>query len=85
MAGEKCSVEGCGHEAAAEVRLYDVYADGTGFDKQDYTCPFLCATHLLENEQRANGERRPRGITRYPFSNQHIAQGFTIYRWLREE
>ncbi len=51
-----CSVEGCGRAADVEVRLYNVYHDGTVFDERDDTCPFLCQRHVAENEQRAQGE-----------------------------
>ncbi len=81
MAENKCSAPHCGEVAAVEVRLYDVYADRV-FDEQDRTCPFLCAKHLMDNEARAEGERKPRGVVNYPYSNQERAQGFTIYRWL---
>jgi hypothetical protein len=82
MTRQDCSVTGCGDAAAVEVRLYDVYPDGTLFDERDNTCPFLCSRHLVENENGANGVRKPRGIMRYPHSNRHFAQGFTIYRRL---
>jgi hypothetical protein len=36
----------------------------------------------MENEAEAKGERKPRGLVRYPYSNRDNAQGFTIYRWL---
>ena len=49
------------------------------FYEQDFTCPFLCVEHMRENEVKANGERRPRGVVHYPFSNQHAAQGYTKY------
>jgi len=80
MADSKWSVDGCGQPAAVEVRLYDVYPDGTIFDERDYTCPFLCPEHLRDKELKAQGERKPRGFVRYPYTNQHGAQGFTIYR-----
>ena len=76
-----CSVKGCTNEAIHEVILYDFYLhDGTVFFEQDYTCPFICAEHATENEEEARGERRPRGDVDYPYTNQHGAQGFTIYR-----
>lgn len=77
---EKCSVKGCDRKAVAEVILYDVYSDGELFFEQDRTCPFICAKHLIENEEGAKGERKPRGMVAYPHTNQHVAQGFTIYR-----
>lgn len=81
-----CSVPECPNSATVEVLLYDVYLhpDGGVFSEQDRTCPFLCENHMIENEERAEGERRPRGDTRYPYTNQNGAQGFTIYRELGE-
>jgi hypothetical protein len=79
----KCSVTDCGEDAYVEVILYDVYtakAERKVFFKRDHTCPFLCRDHMVENEKGAEGERKPRGVTRYPFTNRHAAQGFTIYR-----
>lgn len=80
-----CSAEGCSKEAQVEVILYDVYVHHIGapepiFFQRDFTCPFLCYDHAVENEEQADGERRPRGTIRYPYSNRHGAQGFTIYR-----
>lgn len=78
-----CAVPGCGEQAAVEVRLFDLYnlPDGVEvFDKQDFTCPYLCAEHVAENERRAVGTRAPRDVTRYPFSNRQGAQGVTTYR-----
>ncbi len=77
----KCSVAGCGADARVEVILYDVYTDMRDvFFEQDHTCPYLCGDHLVQNENGIRGERRPRGSSSYPHSNQHCAQGFTIYR-----
>jgi len=130
-----CAVNGCANEADVEVILYDVYSDGNIFFEQDFTCPYLCRKHILENEtgafsqigalergvtleqvakQYASGCRRMdmaishsvdrpleelneirqdtlagakipplrdnRGGPRYPYTNRHYAQGFTIYR-----
>ena len=76
-----CNVPNCNNGADYEVILYDIYAhDGSLFFERDTTCPFICAHHALENEQRAEGERRPRGFVKYPFTNLHGAQGFTIYK-----
>jgi hypothetical protein len=80
-----CSVDGCERRADVEARLYDVYHDGRIFDEQDHTCPYLCAHHVQQNEAEARGERKPRGMVRYPYTNSHSAQGFTIYRPLIEE
>ena len=54
------------------------------FSERDITCPFLCGEHMIENEEGAKGDRRPRGITHYPHTNQHGAQGFTIYKPISE-
>lgn len=76
-----CSVSSCNKQADYEVILYDVYPDDEDvFFERDMTCPFLCAEHMAENELKATGIREPRGEVRYPYSNQHNAQGFTIYR-----
>ncbi len=87
MRRENCSAPGCENAAVVEARLYDVYVDDPNvlmFDERDFTCPFLCDAHVRENETRAKGERKPRGSVRYPFTNQHQAQGFTIYRPLQD-
>jgi hypothetical protein len=77
-----CAAPGCTAPAAVEVYLYDVYATSTGevFSEIDKTCQFLCTEHVKQNENEAKGERKPRGITSYPFSNADGAQGFSIYR-----
>jgi hypothetical protein len=76
----RCSVKECGAAAAFEVILYDVSPLlGDIFFERDYTCPFLCARHMAENEEGARGERRPHGQVVYPYSNRHHATGFTIY------
>jgi hypothetical protein len=76
-----CAVQGCKTNAIVEVILYDVYlAEQHVFSERDFTCPFLCATHMVENEQGARGVRKPRGVVEYPFTNKERAQGFTIYR-----
>jgi len=84
----RCAVPGCTSDAAVEVRLFDLYElpDGVEiFDQRDYTCPYLCNEHVAENERRAIGTRAPRDVTRYPFSNQHKAQGVTTYRPVEQE
>ncbi len=48
--------------------------------KTDHTCPYICKGHAAENELEAEGERRPRGDTIYPYTNLDLAQGFIIYR-----
>jgi hypothetical protein len=80
-----CSVPDCSNLADVEVRLYDIYPYQEGaqiFDERDFTCPFLCAEHVAENERTADGERKPRGFIRYKYSNGHGAQGFSVYRYL---
>jgi hypothetical protein len=80
----KCAVPGCAEAAVVEVRLYDLYLHPVVvFDEQDYTCPYLCAVHLEQNEEEAKGERTRRAWMQYPYTNRHKAQGFTIYRDLR--
>jgi len=76
----KCSVEGCERIADFDVILYDYYLKrNEEFVEQDQTCPFICKQHMGENELRASGERRPRGTTTYPYTNQQLAQGYTRY------
>jgi CxxC motif-containing protein len=82
-----CSVAGCDNSADVEVRLYDVYLlseNSEIFDKLDHTCPYLCSLHVDENERKAKGERKPRGVTVYPYTNKERAQGFTTYRRLKK-
>ena len=58
----KCSVDGCDEPAEVEVILYDVYHSPPAvFFQRDQTCSFLCGEHMVENEGRAQGERKPRG------------------------
>jgi len=80
--GTQCSVDDCANPAEYEVYLYDYYPyqpNDFEFFEQDFTCPFLCKKHMEENEARADGERRPRGFVHYPYSNRHMAQGYTKY------
>ena len=82
----KCSIRGCTIEAYAEVILYDIYShDGSVFFKQDFTCPYICRIHLLENEKTMIGRHVPRGTVQYMYTNQYGAQGFTIYRPLVDQ
>jgi len=77
-----CSAPGCERAAAVRVILYDVYLYNTEaevFYEEDYTCPYLCAEHVTENETKAVGVREPRGFVKYPYTNRGSAQGFTIY------
>jgi hypothetical protein len=53
------------------------------FDR-DWICPYLCAENVVENEEKAQGTRRPRGMVHYPYTNRHAAPRFTIYRPLDE-
>ncbi len=81
----QCSVPGCNRGADYEVYLYDYYpVHNEEFFEQDFTCPFLCEFHMEENERDAEGEKRPRGVVDYPFSNRHGAQGYTKYAPLSE-
>ncbi|AVD54552.1 hypothetical protein BEH_24640 (plasmid) [Priestia filamentosa] len=77
----KCSVENCERNADYEVYLYDYYAPPLNeeFIEQDYTCPFICEIHMNENEVKSLGEKKPRRIVTYPYTNQHMAQGYTKY------
>lgn len=83
----KCSVSECQNSADYEVYLYDYYAPpfNEEFFEQDYTCPFLCEEHMYINESEAKGEKKPRGIVIYPYSNKHGAQGYTRYQPVKEE
>jgi len=83
----KCSVPNCSELAEFEVYLWDYYeylSSSKEFFEQDFTCPFLCRSHMEENERLAQGRRVPRGYVSYPYTNQHSAQGYTIYRPLEE-
>lgn len=79
-AGTKCSVEGCVNQAKYEVALYDYYpTTNQHFFEQDRTCPFICEMHHDLNEAGAIGEKKPRRVVKYPFTNQYRAQGYTKY------
>ena len=81
----KCAASGCSNDADVEVRLYDLYLyhdRADVFDQRDFTCPFLCAEHVAENENTAVGVRKPRGFVQYKYTNRHSAQGFSTYRYL---
>jgi len=80
MSGHNCSVPNCSEKAAVEVILYDVYDTGEVFFEQDSTCPYLCHGHVAENEASIQGNRVPGNTVNYKYSNRHSAQGFTIYR-----
>lgn len=76
-----CRVEACRNPADYEVILYDFYTEvGDVFFERDFTCPYICCEHAVENEERAVGVREPRGSVSYPCTNRERAQGFTIYR-----
>ncbi len=86
----KCSVSGCANSATVEARLYDVYPyehQASVFDEQDFTCPYLCDEHLVENERQAVGERRPRGSVRYPHTNRDgAARNFVFAKlWIKSK
>jgi len=77
----QCSVKNCTRTADYKAILYDVYIpEEEVFFEQDYTCQFLCASHMAENERQARGVREPRGYVQYPYTNQQVAQRFTIYQ-----
>ena len=81
----KCSVDGCENLAEYEVALYDEYPTSkTVFFEQDRTCPFICQQHHDINEAEAVGERVPRAIVKYPYTNKHRAQGYTKYIPVKE-
>jgi hypothetical protein len=81
----KCSVEGCNSNADYEVVLYDYYSYvKETFYEQDFTCPFICEKHMLENEKKAIGERRPRGYVSYPYTNKHHALGYSKYNPIKD-
>jgi hypothetical protein len=84
--GQRCAVPGCEEYASFEVFLYDYYSAPINkeFFKQDYTCPFICQEHMNENESKAIGLRKPRGIVHYPYTNKHGAQGYTKYKPISE-
>ncbi len=76
-----CSVPECTNPAVYEVILYDIYLSVPDvFFERDYTCPFICNDHMVENETNMIGTREPRHGPKYPHTNRHNAQGFTIYR-----
>ncbi len=88
MANQKCSVEGCDRNADYEVIFYDVYlhpSDVTVFHQPHESCPFICHTHMAENERGAptgSGDenlRAYRGHVDYPHARSE-GQGFVIYR-----
>jgi hypothetical protein len=82
---EKCNIHGCKKPAEFEVLHYDVYVhDKHVFLERDFTCPFLYGGHMAENEAHVCGIRATRERVRYPYSNQKGAQGFTIYRPLKD-
>lgn len=80
----RCAVERCTARADYEVILYDFFGDQPSgeevFWEQDFTCPYLCGTHVKENELSAQGIREPLGLVEYRYTNQHRAGGFSIYR-----
>jgi len=81
--GTTCSI--CNNPAEYEVVLYDYYESTREvFYEQDYSCPFLCQEHLDINEQKAIGERHPRGFVSYPYTNKNGAQGYSKYNPIKE-
>jgi hypothetical protein len=76
----RCAVEGCPNLAAYEVRRYDFdLAEGAVVFVVDEGCPAICVEHALENERRAEGERRPGGSVSYPYTNRGHTSGLTVY------
>lgn len=76
-----CSVPNCELKAVYEVILYDFdLRDGVVFFKQDYTCPFICTSHAIENEKGAEGIRESMADVTYPYTNRDDTSGFTIYK-----
>jgi len=84
--GTLCSAMDCDQPAEYEVYLYDYYPQPINeeFFEQDSTCPFLCDDHMRENEERAVGDRIPRGRVAYPYTNRNGAQGYSRYVPLRD-
>jgi hypothetical protein len=83
--GTKCHVPGCEALAEFEVYLYDYYPyEDSEFFEQDFTCPFLCGPHMEQNEREGRGERRPRGMVYYPFTNLYHGLGYSKYAPLSE-
>ena len=83
MPTQSCSVPNCSERAFVRAFLYDLYLTPKNpevFFEPDKTCLRLCKSHFLENEAKARGVRQPRGVVRYPYTNVHGAQGFTIYQ-----
>jgi hypothetical protein len=77
----ECSVPECTKEAAYEVIIYDFYPhNGHVYFEQDLTCPYICTEHAMKNERDARGERKPRGLVIYPYTNQLDPLGLTIYK-----
>lgn len=75
-----CGVEGCNRDAVVEVIHYVIYsAEQQVFFEQDCTSPYLCAQHMMENEEGLRTERGHCGAARYPFTNSQGADDFTIY------
>ena len=47
----------CGEPAFVEVLLYDIYIEMPSVKMdRDFTCPFLCVKHMIENEMKASTE-----------------------------
>ncbi|MGQ4288592.1 restriction endonuclease [Bacillus thuringiensis] len=81
----RCTVDGCENKPDYEVYLYDYYDFmNEEFLEQDYTCPFICEKHMQINERSAVGERKPRRVVRYPYTNKGGAQGYTRYQPILE-
>lgn len=82
--GTLCSIASCEFRADFDVYVYDlklqVSADVVEESYiQDTTCPFVCRSHMLQNERGALGERRSGGLVMYPHTNRHRQFGYTKY------
>ena len=76
----RCAVEGCPNLAAYDVHRYDFdLAEGAVVFAVDEDCPAICVEHALENERRAEGERRPGSVVSYPYTNRRHATGYSVY------
>lgn len=78
-----CSVDGCKNKAKYKVFLYDISNEGEDFYEEDFTCPYLCQEHYEENELEAIGEKKPRNVVSYPYTNQHDAHGYSKYEEIK--
>jgi len=79
----KCSVKSCDKDALVEVFLYDKYShNGDEYLQTDFTCPYLCGEHQIENERTFLGEKKPRIYSKYKYTNRRQAQGYSKYKYI---